>query len=222
MQTFHPVRETETVASPRRRRSHNVNVDIGNPSFGAAMNIFKIIVFELVDSDAPESDPAVASEASDPAETLPRGLYAVESIQTHRRRDDGDVEYFVKWLGYPVSENSWEPEACFIGSSALALLRSYQEMHNLNIIPQLLVPPARRSGEVIFKELLEAGMFPNGDPLDIDSIIAYPPGTKRVNASPQGIFCEHCYSFFQRNCLRSAIAMGAKILYTSQVLISFP
>ena len=35
------------------------------------MNIFKIIVIELVDSEAPESDPAVASEASDQAETLP-------------------------------------------------------------------------------------------------------------------------------------------------------
>ncbi len=120
-------------------------------------------------------------------EPLPRGLHVVEAIRRHQRRDeDGEIVYFVKWSGYPESENSWEPECNFVGSGALALLRAYQVDHNLNVVPELSAPPARRSGDVVFKELMEAGCFPNGDPLDIEAMLAFPPGTKRVKELIRG------------------------------------
>ena len=36
--------------------------------------------------------------------------WEVERIVQHRKTADGN-EYLVKWLGYPDSENTWEPEA---------------------------------------------------------------------------------------------------------------
>lgn len=38
--------------------------------------------------------------------------YDVEDILDHRMRD-GKTEYFVKWLGYPSNQNTWEPENHF-------------------------------------------------------------------------------------------------------------
>lgn len=39
------------------------------------------------------------------------GFYEVEKILNHRRSQTGKgLEYFLKWKGYPDSENSWEPE----------------------------------------------------------------------------------------------------------------
>jgi hypothetical protein len=39
--------------------------------------------------------------------------YQVERI-LERRTKDGKTEYFVKWVGYPDSVNSWEPEENFV------------------------------------------------------------------------------------------------------------
>ena len=39
------------------------------------------------------------------------GFYEVEKIISHRRKASGSgFEYYLKWKGYPDSENSWEPE----------------------------------------------------------------------------------------------------------------
>jgi hypothetical protein len=40
-------------------------------------------------------------------------VYAVEKIYRHRTRG-GVHEYYVKWVGYPASQNSWEPEENFV------------------------------------------------------------------------------------------------------------
>ncbi|KAI9577063.1 hypothetical protein GQX74_014991 [Glossina fuscipes] len=36
--------------------------------------------------------------------------FVVEKIVDKRITPDGKVEYFIKWRGYPSSENTWEPE----------------------------------------------------------------------------------------------------------------
>ena len=36
-------------------------------------------------------------------------VYSVERI-VKKRVIDGKVQYFLKWMGYPESENTWEPE----------------------------------------------------------------------------------------------------------------
>lgn len=44
-------------------------------------------------------------------DTNPPGFYRVEKILNHRiNKRTGKTEYFLKWEGYPASENSWEPE----------------------------------------------------------------------------------------------------------------
>ena len=36
--------------------------------------------------------------------------YEVETIRSHRRQGRGNhLQYLVKWLGYPESDNTWEP-----------------------------------------------------------------------------------------------------------------
>ena len=37
-------------------------------------------------------------------------LYIAEGIEKSREGKAG-LEYYVKWLGYPASQNTWEPEA---------------------------------------------------------------------------------------------------------------
>lgn len=40
-----------------------------------------------------------------------KDTYLVEDIRKHRLDPQGNIEYFVKWDGYPENENTWEP-AC--------------------------------------------------------------------------------------------------------------
>lgn len=40
-----------------------------------------------------------------------RGEYNVEAITDHRLDKNASPEYFVKWEGYPISQNTWEPKS---------------------------------------------------------------------------------------------------------------
>lgn len=41
--------------------------------------------------------------------SITRNLYTVEKILS-KRYMNGKVQYYLKWLGYPESENTWEPK----------------------------------------------------------------------------------------------------------------
>ena len=54
--------------------------------------------------------------------------YEVEAIVGHRKRY-GKMQFFVKWKGYPTSENSWEPVTNL--ENADELLSAYKKLHRL-------------------------------------------------------------------------------------------
>lgn len=47
-----------------------------------------------------------------PKVTVSESYYAVEKVKG-RRVKNGVVQYRVKWLGYPSSQNTWEPREHF-------------------------------------------------------------------------------------------------------------
>ena len=54
--------------------------------------------------------------------------FEVEAIIGHRKRW-GNMQFLIKWKGYPTSENSWEPERNL--ENADELLRTYKRTHRL-------------------------------------------------------------------------------------------
>ena len=54
--------------------------------------------------------------------------FEVEAIIGHRKRW-GNMQFLIKWKGYPTSENSWEPERNL--ENADELLRTYKRIHRL-------------------------------------------------------------------------------------------
>jgi hypothetical protein len=57
--------------------------------------------------------------------------YQVEHIMGHRRTGRGNkLQYLVKWVGYPDSDNTWEP---FAQIHAPNLIKHYQKQHQLSI-----------------------------------------------------------------------------------------
>ena len=55
-------------------------------------------------------------------------VYEIENILNHRRRGRG-YQYYVKWVGYPISDASWEPEHVF--SDDGDILKQYKLRHDL-------------------------------------------------------------------------------------------
>jgi RNase H-like domain found in reverse transcriptase/Integrase zinc binding domain/Reverse transcriptase (RNA-dependent DNA polymerase)/Chromo (CHRromatin Organisation MOdifier) domain len=56
--------------------------------------------------------------------------YLIEDVVSHRK-EKGIISYLVKWLGYPTSENSWEPLS-EIKRPASRLIDTYLERRGLN------------------------------------------------------------------------------------------
>ena len=55
-------------------------------------------------------------------------IFVVEEIRRHRKyKGPGEIQYFVKWRGYPESESTWEPECNFIDTE---VIRSYWTQHS--------------------------------------------------------------------------------------------
>ena len=64
---------------------------------------------ELIDcSDSDDNDDASCTEELDNEADKQDDIYTAEEIVKQRLRN-GKPEYFIKWLGYPVSHNTWEP-----------------------------------------------------------------------------------------------------------------
>ena len=55
------------------------------------------VAFRLQESSSEEQ----AEEADE--------VYLVEAIRKHKVDKSGNIKYFVKWEGYPESQNTWEP-----------------------------------------------------------------------------------------------------------------
>jgi hypothetical protein len=57
--------------------------------------------------------------------------YQVERIMGHWRTGQGNkLQYLVKWMGYPDSDNTWEPVAQIYTPD---LIKHYQQQHQLSI-----------------------------------------------------------------------------------------
>ena len=53
--------------------------------------------------------------------------YEVERIESHRINDKGEIEYHVKWKGYPQSRNTWEPESNLMNSNSILHAYKFQK-----------------------------------------------------------------------------------------------
>ena len=73
----------------------------------------------VVDDDASEDD------VSDASEDDATDLYMVDSITAHKKIDHV-LHYRVHWVGYPTSQDTWEPPSSF---RSHRLLRAYQKAH---------------------------------------------------------------------------------------------
>ncbi len=58
--------------------------------------------------------------------------FEVESIVGHRIGKRNQPEFLIRWKGYDVSDDTWEPEANLSGASEL--LGSYKKEHGLMVV----------------------------------------------------------------------------------------
>ena len=66
----------------------------------------------------------------DPNDDLLSADFQIEEIVSHKTKQ-GKTRYFIKWLGYPESENTWEFESDLIADGCSTELRKYDAL-NLN------------------------------------------------------------------------------------------
>jgi hypothetical protein len=67
--------------------------------------------------------------------------YQVECIMGHQKMGQGKkLQYLVKWIGYPDSDNTWEPVEQI---HAPDLIKSYQKQHQLSIKTLRMMVEAR-------------------------------------------------------------------------------
>ncbi len=65
--------------------------------------------------------------------------YEVENIHSHQRHGrQKQLQYLIKWLRYPKSNNTWEPAD---NVQALVLIKQYHQCHPLNAIKVTLTEP---------------------------------------------------------------------------------
>jgi len=65
--------------------------------------------------------------------------WEVEAIRAHRGSAVRDLQYEVKWTGYPETENTWEPLTC-LKSTCTELLRDYHQSHGLRLYAWMTAP----------------------------------------------------------------------------------
>ena len=108
--------------------------------------------------------------------------------------------YLVKWVNCDASESTWQDEYSFKGSGALQMLRSYQAAHDIEQVPihENSNAPVIGDPAILWQELFEAGHVSTSQPIDLDSIMAYPAGTKRCSPKQPGT-CLNALSF-SRKC----------------------
>lgn len=75
---------------------------------------------QFPDSTPPEMYPLPLNDVSD---DVYDGEYEVESLLAHQSVD-GVLRYLVKWVGYPITKATWEPEANL--GNATAILEAYK------------------------------------------------------------------------------------------------
>ena len=64
---------------------------------------------EVVEGDDEDDAQADAEEKPKKKKKKAEAEYEVESVVSKRDTEEGKVEYLVKWKGYDVSDNTWEP-----------------------------------------------------------------------------------------------------------------
>jgi len=119
-------------------------------------------------------------------------MWAVECILQHKvhqtENEEEFILYFVKWVNFDVSESTWQDEYSFKGSGALQILHSYQAAHGIEQVPihENSNVPAMGNPAILWQELFEAGHVSTSQPIDLESFMAYPAGTKRCSPRQSG------------------------------------
>lgn len=97
------------------RRAHNggyVLRDSTGDILDRHVTIDQLKVLSSKKNKAEDQDSSKESQ-SEEDESLDEVAYAVERIKDHRGDNPSNYEFFVKWVGYPETDNSWVPIANF-------------------------------------------------------------------------------------------------------------
>jgi hypothetical protein len=76
------------------------------------------------------ADPRTPLQKTFHYEVQEDNVFEVEEILAHRTNDNGK-EYLVKWLGYPDSDNTWEPDTNL--TNCQQLVRKYHDAKKTNL-----------------------------------------------------------------------------------------